>query len=303
MNRGLEKRDIFLNADHKNQFIDLLSQISEKYKVEIHGYCLMNNHYHILLKLNMLNLHLAMKHLNGVYTSKFNKDVNRDGPLFRGRYKSILIDKENYLINVSRYIHKNPSAANIIKDDSRYIWSSYQYYCNLKPKPTWLYCDEVFNYFNNRQEYIDFVNCDIDDHTRNFYLSKKLKSIFGDKSFIKDVIDKNKVDLLKRDLSNKGFLIDNQYPSKDEIISKLERNYQLDINLLFTYNSKRFNYARHLFIYLIMHNPRYNLKQKGEFLNISGDAISKSYKRFIERISLDDALNRQVKEIEYDVYG
>ena len=114
MNRGLERRNIFLNNQHRKTFLNLLSEVSERFKVDIHAYCLMNNHYHLLLTTHLANLDLVMRHLNSIYTLRFNRDVKRDGTLFRGRYKSILIERERYFLNVSRYIHKNPSSAKIV---------------------------------------------------------------------------------------------------------------------------------------------------------------------------------------------
>ena len=94
---------------HKKTFLNLLSEVSERFKVDIHAYCLMNNHYHLLLTTHIANLDLVMRHLNSIYTLRFNRDVKRDGALFRGRYKSILIERERYFLNVSRYIPKHKS--------------------------------------------------------------------------------------------------------------------------------------------------------------------------------------------------
>ena len=103
MNRGAGYRDIFNNDIHRMIFADLLSQITKMFQVEIHGVCLMDNHYHLLIKTPKGNLQRAMQHLNGVYTQRYNRLENSDGPLFRGRYKAILIEPDAYLLNVSRY--------------------------------------------------------------------------------------------------------------------------------------------------------------------------------------------------------
>ena len=95
------------------------------FKVETHAYCLMDNHYHLLLRTPQGNLSRAMRHLNGVYTQRYNRIQKTDGPLYRGRYKAILIDVDAYLLNVSRYIHRNPIEACIVRRAERYPWSSY----------------------------------------------------------------------------------------------------------------------------------------------------------------------------------
>jgi len=142
MNRGLNRRRIFHNDTHRQQFLILLADIHHRYGIEVHAYCLMNNHYHLLLHTPQANLSRAMRHLDGVYTQKFNHDTKRDGALFRGRYKAILIEAENYMLQLSRYIHLNPVSAKICAYPCAYKWSSYSAYINRAKKPTWLYRDE-----------------------------------------------------------------------------------------------------------------------------------------------------------------
>jgi putative transposase len=111
MNRGANKQITFQDDNDRKDFLGLLKAIHYRYKIEVHAYCLMNNHYHLMLRINSANLSQAMRHLNGVYTQRYNCRHNIDGPLFRGRYKSILVDAENYLLRLSRYIHLNPVSA------------------------------------------------------------------------------------------------------------------------------------------------------------------------------------------------
>lgn len=108
MNRGQSRRNIFMEDKGRQSFLDLLADIARLWKVEIFAYCSMDNHYHLLLSTPTGELSRPMRHLNGIYTQKFNRVHHRDGPLFRGRYKAILIDAEEYFLSVVRYIHKNP---------------------------------------------------------------------------------------------------------------------------------------------------------------------------------------------------
>lgn len=104
MNRGAGYRNIFRNDNHRMLFLDLLSQISKIFRVEIHGFCLMDNHYHLLIHTPGGNLQRAMRHLNGVYTLRHNRLENTDGALFRGRYKTILIEPDAYLLFTEPYV-------------------------------------------------------------------------------------------------------------------------------------------------------------------------------------------------------
>lgn len=306
MNRGLERRNIFLNKKHKKTFLDLLSEVSERFKVEIHSYCLMDNHYHLLLRTQLPNLNLVMKHLNGVYTSRFNRDVKRDGSLFRGRYKSILIDKENYFLNVSRYIHKNPSEAKIIKDDQRYPWSSYQYYdLNKTKKPKWLITSETLNYFNGDGEgYVKFVECGIDEDSKKFYSSKNIKSILGKKSFIKEMSDKflEEKRSLGKEIANIDQLVSAQYPSLEELFLRVVQKYKINPDLVLKNDARNYVFERHLLIYLFMLNPRYSTVEKGRFLGISDDGISKNYKRFLNKLKMNREIMEEVENVRKEIY-
>lgn len=307
MNRGLEHRNIFLNNKHKKVFLDLLLELSQRFKVEIHGYCLMDNHYHLLLRTQLPNLNLVMKYLSGVYTLRFNRNTKRDGPLFRGRYKAILIDKESYLLNVSRYIHRNPSEAKLVNDDQKYHWSSYQYY-NLNPckKPKWLTTSETLNFFNgDGEEYVKFVEAGVDEESKKFYSSKKLKSILGAKSFIKEISSKffDKKENSNKEISDRGLLASAQYPSLEELLMVVVKKYKINPDLLLKNEARNYVFERSLLIYLLMPNPRYSSVEKGKFLGISDDGISKSYKRFLEKLKLDKKMREEVENIKEEIYG
>ena len=125
MNRGLARQPIFRTDAHRQHFLDLLLEIHNRYQVEIHAYCLMGNHYHLFIRTPLANLSRAMRHLNGIYTQRYNQGMHRDGPIFRGRYKSILVEADTYLLRLSRYIHLNPVAAKLVRKAETYPWSSF----------------------------------------------------------------------------------------------------------------------------------------------------------------------------------
>ena len=107
MNRGTNRLPTFFSDDHKQMFLGVLSDAVNTWDLRVHAFCLMNNHYHLLLETPLGNLSRAMRHIDGVYTQRFNKATGRDGPLFRGRYKSLLVQKETYFLALVRYIHMN----------------------------------------------------------------------------------------------------------------------------------------------------------------------------------------------------
>ena len=111
MNRGASGRAIFQSDRDRHAFLALFGDIAATFGVEVHAYCLMGNHYHLLLRTPRGNLSRALRHLNGVYTQRYNRTHGTDGPLFRGRFKAVLVDADTYLAALSRYIHLNPVTA------------------------------------------------------------------------------------------------------------------------------------------------------------------------------------------------
>jgi REP element-mobilizing transposase RayT len=190
MNRGGGRRLIFRSAAHRAMFLQLLGEISTIYGIEVHAYCLMANHYHLLLRTPTAGLGRAMRHLDGVHTQRFNRSVGTDGPLFRGRYKSVLVDEDSHLCCVSRYIHLNPLEARFVARPENYGASSYRAYLGLESAPSWLLTVETLRRFepgDARQNYRRFVESGIDGDTRAFYAQTRLRPVLGSEEFRKRI--------------------------------------------------------------------------------------------------------------------
>jgi REP element-mobilizing transposase RayT len=186
MNRGAGRRPVFRSAGHQATFLRLLGEISKIYRLEIHAYCLMANHYHLLVRTPVAGLGRAMRHLDGVYTQRFNRSEETDGPLFRGRYKSVLVGEDTYLRCVSRYIHLNPLEAKLVARPDEYGPSSYRAYLGLDRAPAWLHTRETLCWFgpgNARRNYRRFVESGIDGDTRAFYEDARLRPVLGSGEF------------------------------------------------------------------------------------------------------------------------
>ena len=108
MNRGRGRKTIFKEKEHYLAFLETVEEASNRFQSIVHAYCLMGNHYHLLIETPLANLGRVMRHINGVYTQRYNRLKKTDGPLFRGRYKAILVDRDAYLLQLTRYIHRNP---------------------------------------------------------------------------------------------------------------------------------------------------------------------------------------------------
>ena len=124
--RGNAQQDIYLTDEDRQAFLTLLQRACERYYWLCHAYCLMSNHYHLLIETQTPTLSKGMKYLNGTYTQAFNRRHKRVGHVFQGRYKGILVEKDSYLLELSRYIVLNPVRAHMVRSAKDWPWSSYR---------------------------------------------------------------------------------------------------------------------------------------------------------------------------------
>jgi len=138
LSRGNHQQKIFLTDDDHHLFIELLEDLSSRFNVSIYAYVLMSNHYHLLLQTREKNLSKSMQWFGTTYTRRFNLNHQMSGHLFQGRFKSIIVENEVYLLRLSYYVHCNPLRAGMVKKVNEYKWSSYLYYAYAKKPPAWL---------------------------------------------------------------------------------------------------------------------------------------------------------------------
>ena len=250
MNRGAGKKLIYKTNLHKLLFLELLEDAHKTFGIEIHAYCLMDNHYHLLLKTPHANLARAMRHINGVYTQKYNKLEKTDGALFRGRYKAIIVSYDEYFLNVSRYIHLNPVAAKIVNSPEEYPWSSYQSYIFPQRKPKWLNTSNILslvNYKNNIKSYVQFIKLGLDKETNEFYEKTNPATIYGSvefkESLLKTISDK------KKSSSSADYNRTITIPLADEIILLSSKIFDISQKYITQGKRGQFNIFRHIAIY------------------------------------------------------
>ncbi|MFC1771522.1 transposase [Candidatus Margulisiibacteriota bacterium] len=182
-NRGICRKSIFLSPRHNLFFLELLDRIVEKYGVEIYCYCIMKNHFHILIHTPYGNIAQVMQYLASNLAKFINKELNADGALFKRRYKEVLVDSESYLLQVSRYIHLNPVQAKLVKKAEQWKWSSIHEYYGQKDKTVPLTTNKILTHFKDANEYQEYINLGIDKHTRKFYEKKYTPRILGTTEF------------------------------------------------------------------------------------------------------------------------
>ncbi len=162
INRGNNQEKIFKNDRDKEKFLEYLGKANELFSIIIHTYCLMSNHFHLLVETPEPNLSIAMQWINGSYATYFNRKGGRHGHLFQGRFKAILIDADTHLKHLSRYIHLNPVRAKMVPTPSKYQWSSYSAFIGKLKIPQFLETDWLLSSFGKgkkeaKRNYKDFV--------------------------------------------------------------------------------------------------------------------------------------------------
>ncbi len=160
--RGDGREAIYLDEADREDFLAILASAVKRFHWRCHAYCLMGNHYHLLLETPQANLSRGMRQLNGVYTQRFNRRYRRVGHVLQGRFKAILVEKDPYLLALARYIVLNPVRAKMVRRPHTYRWSSYRATVGLDPKPEFLTADWVLVQFGERRRraqrrYAEFV--------------------------------------------------------------------------------------------------------------------------------------------------
>ncbi len=151
--RGDRREDIYEDDEDRIKFLTLLGKVVTDYNWLCHGYCLMSNHYHLIIETLDSNLTKGMRQLNGVYTQTTNRRHKRTGHLFQGRYKAILVDKESYLLELTRYVVLNPvRAKGMVRSIDDWPWSSYLSMINKVTAEGWLTTDWVLSQFGRNRD-------------------------------------------------------------------------------------------------------------------------------------------------------
>ena len=303
MNRGRRSENIFSDKPDYLMFIDLLIEISEMWNVNVAAYCLMTNHYHVLLQTPDANISRCMRHVNSLYTQRYNRRHGLDGQLFRGRYKSILVCGDSHLLQLVRYIHKNPVKAGIVKDVSDYEWSSYKGYLSYAKKWKWLHKDYIYSMITPKKRgrlkpFIEFMHKDDSEEVKKLFSLKNMPPLFGPESFITGIKEKYYFKKKSYEVPESKSMA----PSPDLIISAVCAHYNVSVNELILTKRGIFNEPRNIAVYLIRHIGGESLNNIGKLFNIKTYSTVSSIIQRVSRLKKSDRkIRKQLANIQDNI--
>jgi len=311
--RGNERASIFRDDKDRRRFLKALEETIEAFRIELHCYTLMSNHFHFLLKTPEANLSRFMQRFNTAYTTYYNLRHQRCGHLYQGRYKAILVDADEYLLELSRYIHLNPvrlekysgtspeKKAEILKN---YVWSSLPGYMSSQRRKGFIHYKDVLGYMGEdnrkgRQRYGEFVLKGTAENTSNPFDAVKANVILGTDTFIEWVKER--------------FLDAREWPSKDyphiktlrkavlveEVAEAVAKEYGVTPHEILMARSP-WREARQVLIEVSYraNMTKRSLNELGQELGgISGDAVAHAHERIKRKMMEDHELSQRVDRI------
>jgi putative transposase len=298
MNRGAGRKKIFHNKIHRLIFLDVLAECHKMFNINIHAYCLMDNHYHLLISTPDANLSRAMRHLNGVYTQRYNRLLKTDGPLFRGRYKAQLIAEDCYLLIVSRYIHLNPIKAKLVDKPADYKWSSYPAYLGIINPPSWLCIDKILPLIKNYKDYVEDKNL---EEIKNFIRKKLTMPILGTTKFKEKILSEISP-LIAIDCSPDINRIKKDLPKLELIIQQICEYYRINNDSLLQTKKGTLNWPRLVFMYISRKYYGYSLIDISQSLGcIYRSTVSAGIHKCQHRLLNQPKLSNEIVAIHHSI--
>jgi REP element-mobilizing transposase RayT len=295
--RGMRKERLFRSNRDRRVFLERMSEALSKYEFVCYAYCLMPNHYHLFMMTPLSNLPDGLHYLNASYANWFRTKYDLAGPVFQGRYKSMLVDADNYALAVSAYIHLNPVRAHLARSPEDYEWSSFQDYTGSRrsifPR---LDTSFILRQFGDdtdaaRVRYRSFVEA---RRTMGDPLTETYRGIaVGDESFVEEIERKLHQLGTNREIgATKGVAS----CTLEDIVSAAEDTLGMDRDRLL--RRRRGNRYRALALYLAKKHCALSLRDIGEFFDLDYAAVSQAARRFEQALDRDRELQRLVSSVE-----
>lgn len=295
--RGNERKRVFFGRADYEAFKGYLKETKEKYGVRLHCYVLMTNHYHLLVETPKGNLSRLMHDLNGSYTNYLNRKRRRSGHLFQGRYKGIVVERDSYLLELSRYLHLNPVRARLVAKPEEYPYSSYRAYVS-RGEDDLTDRDLILGMISGdgrggRGRYREFVERVLGEELENPLKGVYGGMILGGRRFIKEVLGRLKYRVLEEEGISQRRELRTGW-GRDVVVEAVCRHFRLSREELFQDRGL----ARKVGIYLMRKHTGLTNREIGElFGKISYSAVAKVQERFSGQLSTDRYSRQTIQEI------
>jgi REP element-mobilizing transposase RayT len=298
LSRGNERKEIFRDEKDHLRFLDTLGKMVERFKLEVHAYVLMKDHFHLLVHTKEANLSRAIQWLGVSYSVWFNQRHHRSGHLFQGRFKSFLIENERYFTAMCLYIHGNPLRARIVRRLSGYRWSSYQGYADKKHEVSWLTTELVLGmYGGSRKRFLRAQQVFFEERP-NLLEDLRHGLYLGSEAFSEECIERFKDEehhekpqarslLRSRDIRALAIKILKRLGEKDPASVLKVRKYRCP--------------NRDVAIYVLYQLGVYLNREIGKVFGVGYTAVPGAVKRGQEHLRSDGQLERVVKKIIADI--
>ncbi|MEW6358166.1 MAG: transposase [Planctomycetota bacterium] len=299
--RGLARRLIVRDDQDRLRWLELLDAVAARRRWRVFAWVLMDNHFHLFLRTPQADLSAGMHDLNSGYATRFNRRHRRSGPLFQGRFKAILVQRDYHYWELTRYIHLNPVRAGMVKRPERYVWGSCRFYINANGAPAWLAWEEVLREHGRkmgraRRGYMRFLADGITSPPESPMLDATASTVLGSKSFVAKVRDWLEERLPDRDVPVSREL--RRRVDVDSVIAAVSRAFGVEESDICR-PRKWGNEGRAAAIYLCRKLTDEPIGTLGErFGGVCGQAISKTAAQAAGRIRRDRGMGKIVQACE-----
>lgn len=280
-------------------FLKLLARMVEGFHLRLHGYVLMSNHYHLLVETPKGGLNRALRYLNGVYTQAFNRRHRRVGHLFQGRYKAILVERDSYGLELSRYVHLNPWRLKKSQDPFKFPWSSLRAYVGAVAVPRWLTVEEVLSEFGRRGKrgYREFIMEGMKGGVRTPWEEVKGQVLIGSEEFVKKVAERFLGD--RREKPGEESRVREIVGVKAEtVIREIGRYYGIRGEDL-RRRERRYTEPRYIASYLLRRHCLMGLREIGGRVGLHYSSVGNAIRQVIERPTASQAKSLRSLEAKF----
>ena len=301
INRGNAKEKIFLSNRDREKFLEYLEVAVDRFSLIVHSYCLMDNHYHLLIETPEANISKAMHWLDVSYAVYFNRKRKRSGHLFQGRFKATIVNADEYLKVLSRYIHLNPVRSKFVKTPDEYPWSSYGTFIGKAKEPEWLETNYLLAYFHKTKKramqlFRRFCEDSNAEKLKNPSKDAVQGFILGNENFV-TLIQKK---LLSSKINEKNIPQLRKIklrPTFEKIVGEVSKEFGSQVVDILEAGKKK-NKAREAAIYLSQLHTGLTGKEVGDYFGqVSGARVSMIFKKIKSDIESNTAFKKKIEKL------